>query len=305
MHNFKIHPDVQRALDQGEPVLALESTIISHGMPYPQNVKMALELEEIARANGATPATIAVMNGVISIGLTGEDIEALAQAKDVRKLSRADLADCVSRGDMGATTVAATMILAQRAGIEVFATGGIGGVHQGAAESFDISADLHELSRTRMIVVSAGAKAILDLPKTYEMLETLGVPVYVYGAQEIPAFYSRQSGLRAPLIAHEPSEIAHAFALQKSLNLDAAFLINNPIDASDEIPQDEISPIIHQAIQEAQEMGISKKDVTPYLLQRIFELTNGRSLEANIALVKNNVQLGAQIALELAHNHVN
>ncbi len=300
---LNIKDDIRDALAQGQPVLALESTIISHGMPYPQNIEMALRLEKIAREAGVVPATIAVMNGEICIGLDETQIEALGQAQNARKLSRADLADCIAKKDTGATTVAATMNLAKRAGIHVFATGGIGGVHQGVAESFDISADLEELSKTRMVVICAGAKAILDLAKTYEVLETKGVPVYAYQSDEIPAFYSRSSGIAAPLMAQTASEIAHAYALQIALDLPEALLVNNPIPSEHEIPSDEILPIIADAIAEANAKNIQTKAVTPFLLDQIYQRTKGRSLSANIALVENNVRLGTQIALEFASEH--
>ncbi len=297
-------PEIKNALQNNQPILALESTIISHGMPYPQNVEMALELEAIAREYGVIPATIAIMNGRIKIGLSKDEIHELGQSKNARKLSRADLADCVLQKQTGATTVAATMILAQKAGIKVFATGGIGGVHQGAETSFDISADLQELAQTRMIVVCAGAKAILDLPKTYEMLETLGVPVYAYQSDQIPAFYSQDSGLKAPLRADDPHQISKAFSLQCALDLPASLLINNPIPKTNEIAKETILPIIEQALQKAQNDKISAKDVTPFLLDALYHATNGLSLNANQALVRNNVHLGAKIALELARKPV-
>ncbi len=302
MHSFRIKSDVQAALKRGEAVLALESTIISHGMPFPDNVQLALELEAIACEMGVVPATIAVIHGEVCIGCETEQIEELAQADSVRKLSRADLADTIAKGDTGATTVAATMILAKAAGIDVFATGGIGGVHRGAETSFDISADLEELAQTRMVVVCAGAKAILDLPKTFERLETLGVPVIVHGSNEIPSFYSRNSGLEAPLRSDNPGDIARIFQHQSALDLPAALLITNPIPETHEIPSSEILPVIDQAIDDAEREGVQAKQVTPYLLDKLNKRTEGRSLQANIALVRNNVRLGAQIALELAAN---
>ncbi|MFQ6552346.1 pseudouridine-5'-phosphate glycosidase [Aestuariibius insulae] len=284
-----------------DAVVALESTIITHGMPYPQNVETARRVEDQIHKTGAVPATIAVMDGRLKIGLTDPELEALAQARDVAKLSRADLAACMARGGTGATTVSATMIAAAHAGIAVFATGGIGGVHRGAEQSFDISADLTELAQTPVTVVGAGAKAILDLPKTLEVLETNGVPVIAYGQDALPAFWSRDSGLPAPLRADSAAEIAQMHLARQALGLPGGQLVANPIPASTEIPREVIDPIISQALAEAEAeaQGISGKSVTPFLLQRIFELTEGRSLEANIALVLNNARLAAEIALEL------
>lgn len=295
-----LSPEVADALADGRPVVALESTIITHGMPWPQNLETARLVEETVRSGGAVPATIAVIDGVLYAGLTAEQLEALAKAQGVAKLSRADIAACMAQGRTGATTVAATMIGAHLAGIDVFATGGIGGVHKGAEDSFDISADLHELARTPVTVVAAGAKAILDLPKTLEVLETLGVPVFAYRQDDFPAFWSRSSGLTAPLRAESPTEIAAAHRLRGDLGLDGGQLVANPIQAVDEIPAETLAPIIAQAQAEAEAQGISGKGVTPFLLQRIFELTDGRSLTSNIALVLNNARLGAEIARELA-----
>jgi len=289
-------PEVDAARAAGRPVVALESTIITHGMPWPQNLETARAVEAEVRAAGAVPATIAVMQGRIHAGLTDDQLSALAQARDVRKLSRADLATCVAAGGTGATTVAATMICAHLAGIEVFATGGIGGVHRGAELSFDISADLHELAQTPVTVVAAGAKAILDLPKTLEVLETLGVPVIGYGSDDLPAFWSRRSGLPAPLRMDSAAEIALAHRMRAALGLAGGQLVTNPIPAEAEIAREEIDPIIAEALSEAGARGITGKAVTPFLLQRIFELTQGRSLAANIALVLNNARLAAAIA---------
>jgi pseudouridine-5'-phosphate glycosidase len=295
-------PEVRVALDEGNAVVALESTIITHGMPYPQNLETARRVEAEVRAAGATPATIAVMAGRIHIGLTDDGLSQLAQAQDVMKLSRADLAACLASGATGATTVAATMICAHLAGISVFATGGIGGVHRGAENTFDISADLHELAATPVTVVAAGAKAILDLPKTLEVLETLGVPVIAYGQSALPAFWSRDSGLAAPLRADTASVIAAAHRMRITLGLPGGQLVTNPIPQEAEIARETILPVIEQALGEAQAQGIAAKSVTPFLLQRIFELTDGRSLTANIALVLNNARLGAEIAKELARD---
>ncbi|MCV6824374.1 MULTISPECIES: pseudouridine-5'-phosphate glycosidase [Halocynthiibacter] len=292
-------PEVAKARDAGTPIVALESTIITHGMPYPQNVETAEMVEATIRENGATPATIAVMNGRIHIGLTADELQELAQAKDVAKVSRADMAVVLARGGYGATTVAATMIAAHLAGITVFATGGIGGVHKGAEESFDISADLRELSETAVTVVAAGAKAILDLPKTFEVLETLGVPVIAYGQDTLPAFWSRTSDMAAPLRMDTAAEIARAQITRTAIGLKGGQLVANPIPANDEIPADVLAPVIAQALEEADAQGIAAKGVTPFLLQRIFELTEGRSLTANIALVLNNARLAAEIACEM------
>jgi pseudouridine-5'-phosphate glycosidase len=292
---------VQQARQEGRPLVALESTIITHGMPYPQNVATARQVEGAVRSAGAVPATIAVMGGRIRVGLTDAELETLGQAKGVMKLSRADLAVCLATGRTGATTVAATMIAARLAGIDVFATGGIGGVHRGAEQSFDISADLRELSETAVSVVSAGAKAILDLPKTLEVLETFGVPVIAVGQDEFPAFWSRSSGLPAPLRIDTPEEIAAAHLMRARVGLPGGQLVANPIPTEAEIPRAVIMPIVEQALAEASAKGIVAKAVTPFLLARIFELTAGRSLPANIALVLNNARLGAAIAAEIVH----
>ncbi|MBO6604797.1 MULTISPECIES: pseudouridine-5'-phosphate glycosidase [Paracoccaceae] len=292
--------DVQAAFDAGAPVVALESTIITHGMPYPQNLQTATAVEAEVRAAGAVPATIAVMNGKIRIGLDPAELDALAQTPDAMKLSRADLAVALASGAVGATTVAATMICAARAGIEVFATGGIGGVHQGAERSFDISADLRELSETPVTVVAAGAKAILDLPKTLEVLETLGVPVIAFGQDAFPAFWSRDSGLTAPLRMESAAEIAVSHRMRAALGLPGGQLVANPIPKGDELPREMLAPLIAQSQAEAAAQGVTGKAVTPFLLQRLFELTDGLSLRANIALVMNNARLAAGIAAELA-----
>ncbi len=293
-------PEVAQARAKGAAIVALESTIITHGMPFPQNVETAARVEAEVRAQGAIPATIAVMGGQIHIGLTPDTLLSLGQARDVAKLSRADLAACLASGRSGATTVAATMICAHLAGIEVFATGGIGGVHRGAESSFDISADLRELSETPVTVVAAGAKAILDLPKTLEVLETLGVPVIAFGQDDFPAFWSRSSGLKAPLRMDSAAEIAAAHRMRARLGLPGGHLIANPIPAGDEIPRDVIQPHIEAALAEAEARGIAAKAVTPFLLGRIFEATKGQSLAANIALVLANARLAAAIARELA-----
>jgi pseudouridylate synthase len=289
-------PEVAAARADGRPVVALESTIITHGMPWPQNVETANRVEAAVRDAGAVPATIAVMAGRIHIGLSAAELEALGQARGVAKLSRADIAACLASGGTGATTVAATMIAARLGGIDVFATGGIGGVHRGAETSFDISADLRELAQTPVTVVAAGAKAILDLPKTLEVLETLGVPVITYGQSAFPAFWSRDSGLVSPLRMDEAGAIAASHVMRGQLGLPGGQLVANPIPVADEIAREDLAPVIAQALAEAAAQGISTKAVTPFLLQRIFELTDGRSLVANIALVLNNARLAAAIA---------
>lgn len=294
-------PEVADALAAQCPVVALESTIITHGMPYPQNLDMARQVEQVIRDNGAVPATIAVMGGQIHVGLTDDALQALARtpSDQAMKLSRADLAVCLANGRTGATTVAATMICAHLAGIRVFATGGIGGVHRGAETSFDISADLQELAQTPVTVIAAGAKAILDLPKTWEVLETLGVPVIAYGQDELPAFWSRASGIRAPLRMDSPEQIAAAAAMRARLGLKGGQLVANPIPHDAEIARAEIMPVIEQALSDAETQGIAAKQVTPFLLQRIFELTGGRSLQSNISLVLNNARLAARIAIAM------
>jgi pseudouridine-5'-phosphate glycosidase len=293
-------PAVAAALAEARPVVALESTIITHGMPYPQNIETARAVEAEVRRAGAEPATIAIMGGRIHIGLTDADLDALGQARDVLKLSRADLATCLASGRTGATTVAATMICAHLAGIEVFATGGIGGVHRGAETSFDISADLRELSETPVTVVAAGAKAILDLPKTLEVLETLGVPVIAVGQDDFPAFWSRSSGLAAPIRLDDPARIAAAHRMRRALGLPGGQLVANPIPEAAEIPREVIVPHIEAALAEAARAGIAAKEVTPFLLDRLFTLTGGRSLDANIALVLSNARLAAGIAQALS-----
>ncbi|SPH17832.1 Pseudouridine-5'-phosphate glycosidase [Defluviimonas aquaemixtae] len=293
-------PEVADARAEGRPIVALESTIITHGMPYPQNLETARLVEATVRDAGAVPATIAVMMGMVHVGLSDDRLAALAQTRDAMKLSRADLAVCLATGRTGATTVAATMIAARLAGIAVFATGGIGGVHRGAETSFDVSADLNELARTPVTVVAAGAKAILDVEKTLEVLETLGVPVIAYGQDDFPAFWSRRSGLAAPLRMDSADEIAAAHLMRARLGLEGGQLVANPIPAGDEIPRDEITPAIDAALGEASRRHIAAKEVTPFLLQRIFDLTDGRSLDANIALVRNNARLGAAIAAAIA-----
>ena len=291
--------EVAKAHANGTPVVALESTIITHGMPYPQNLEVARQVEADVREAGAIPATIAVINGRLHIGLEDDELTALAQAKNVSKLSRADMAACIATGGTGATTVAATMIAAHLAEIAVFATGGIGGVHKGAEDSFDISADLMELAQTPVSVVAAGAKAILDVAKTLEVLETQGVPVITVGQDSFPAFWSSTSPLKSPLRMDNATDIAAAHKMRGHMGLPGGQLVANPIPKEDEIAAADLAPIIKAAQADANTHGISGKAVTPYLLQRIFELTEGRSLTANIALVRNNARFASKIAAAL------
>lgn len=292
--------EVSQALRDGAPVVALESTIISHGMPYPQNVEMATEVERIIRAGGAVPATIAVLDGRPRIGLDADALQLLATSPEVAKVSVRDLPYVIARGSHGATTVAATMRLASLAGISVFVTGGLGGVHRGAPQTFDTSADLTEMSTTDVAVVSAGVKSILDIGLTLETLETLGVPVLAYRTDEFPAFFSRSSGHEAPLRADSPAEIAAVMAAKRDLGIHGGIAVVNPIPVEDEIPAAEINGIIDRAISDMEAAGVHGKEATPYLLGRIVEMTGGASLTANIALVDNNARLGAQLATEYA-----
>ena len=294
-----VHDEVGTALAAGRAVVALETTLLSHGMPYPQNLQTARAVEAAVRADGAVPATIAIVRGAIHVGLTDEQLTHIATATSVLKLSRADLAYAVANGRDGATTVAATMLCARWAGIEVFATGGIGGVHRGAQETMDISADIEELARTPVTVVCAGAKALLDIPKTLEMLETLGVPVIGYRTDEFPAFWSRSSGLRCPLRLDAPDAIAALIRAQRGLALDTGILIANPIDARDEIPRADMEETIRAAIEQSTQAGIVGKAVTPWLLARIAAMTAGRSLTTNMALIEQNAHLAARIAVAL------
>jgi len=294
-------PEVAAALEAGRPVVALESTIISHGMPYPRNVETALAVEAAVREAGAVPATIAVLGGRLKAGLAEGEIEALGKAGlAVLKASRRDLPSIVARGLDGATTVAATMIIAELAGIRVFATGGIGGVHRGAERSFDISADLEELGRTSVAVVCAGAKSILDLPKTLEYLETRGVPVVGYGTDEFPAFYTSRSGLRLEERSDTPEDLAALVSVKWSLGLAGGVVVANPIPASMSMPEKLINGAIDKALGEMEAKGVKGKEVTPFLLAKVKELTGGDSLESNIALVLNNARLAAKLAAALA-----
>ena len=300
MAHIDIFEPVAQALAAGRPVVALESTIITHGMPFPDNSRMAGNVERIIADEGATPATIAVIDGRIKIGLSPIEREALAQTQGAMKLSRADIGFAVAERRTGGTTVAATMIAAKLAGISVFATGGIGGVHKGAETSFDISADLDELSRTPVIVVSAGAKAILDIEKTLEVLETRGVPVVAYQSDVMPAFWSRSSPHPAPLRLDAPEAIAHFFKTRRALGLGGGMLIANPVPEADEIPAERMAGYIARAQQAMTMQAVSRKRVTPFLLlQTILDLTGGESLKTNIALVENNARLAARIAKAL------
>ena len=296
-----VNPAVAQALAEGKPVVALESTIISHGMPYPQNVETALKVEEIIRQNGAVPATIAILGGRLKAGLSPAEIEYLGkQGQKVTKASRRDLSVLVAQGADGATTVATTMMIAHMAGIKLFATGGIGGVHRGAETTMDISADLEELGQTDVMVVCAGAKAILDLKLTLEYLETKGVPVLGYQTQELPAFYTRTSGLKVDYQVDSPEMLAEILKTQHDLGLHGGILVTNPIPEQYSMDADAINAVIDQAIAEAQEKGIHGKETTPFLLAKVKEITGGDSLEANIQLVFNNAKLAAQTAAAYA-----
>ncbi|MCX7951075.1 MAG: pseudouridine-5'-phosphate glycosidase [Clostridiales bacterium] len=289
--------EVKEAIENGKPVVALESTIISHGMPYPQNVETALKVEEIVRQNGAVPATIAIIGGKLKAGLTRDEIEYLGKkGRDIVKVSRRDIPYIVAKGKDGATTVASTMIIAALAGIKVFATGGIGGVHRGAQETFDISADLQELANTNVAVVCAGAKSILDLGLTLEYLETFGVPVVGYKTEELPAFYTRRSGFKVDYRLDTPEEIATMLNTKWELNLKGGVVIANPIPQEHEMDYDTITKAIEDALKEAEEKGIKGKESTPFLLAKVKDITGGKSLESNIELVFNNAKLAAEIA---------
>jgi len=294
-----INPEVRAAMEAGQPVVALESTIIAHGMPYPKNVETALAVNKTIRDNGAVPATIGIINGRMKVGLTAEEIEYLAKAKNVLKVSRRDLPYVISNKLDGATTVAGTMIVAHMAGIRVFVTGGIGGVHRGAGESFDISADLEELKMTDVVVVCAGVKSILDIGATLEYLETAGVPVITVGSDEFPAFYSRKSGFKSECRIDSPQEIAELISLKYSLGLKGGVLIGCPIPEKDEIPFEKMERVIGEALQKSKSLSITGKRITPFLLDEVKTLTSGSSLDANIKLVLNNANLGARIAAAL------
>lgn len=292
--------EVSTAQEQGKPVVALESTIISHGMPYPQNVKMAREVEQIIRDHGAVPATIAIMDGNVKIGLKDEELEGFGQAEGVAKVSRRDLPYLVATGQKGATTVAATMICAELAGIETFVTGGIGGVHRGAETSMDISADLEELAETNVAVICAGAKSILDLGLTMEYLETKGIPVIGYETDVLPAFYTRTSPFPVNFRADDAVTVASTLKTKWELGLTGGAVVANPIPEAQAMSEEEIATVIDQALEEAKVNGVSGKEVTPFLLAKVKELTGGKSVDANIALVKHNAYVGAGIAVNLA-----
>ncbi len=296
-----IAPEVKEALDAGKPVVALESTIISHGMPYPQNVETALNVERIIREAGAVPATIAIIGGRLKAGLSPEEIEYVGKnGAKVAKASRRDLPVLVARGADGATTVTTTMIIAHMAGIKVFATGGIGGVHRGAETTMDISADLEELAQTPVMVVCAGAKSILDIGLTLEYLETKGVPVIGYGTSELPAFYTRHSGFGVDYRIDSPEELAAAFAAQREMGLQAGMLVANPIPEEYSMDEDVINTAISKAVAECEALGIHGKATTPFLLAKVKELTGGDSLDSNIQLVYNNARLAAKTAVALS-----
>ena len=298
---IRVKEEALQALKENRPVVALESTIISHGMPYPRNVETALEVERIIREHGAVPCTIGIIDGEGVVGMTPEEIEEFGKRKGIAKVSRRDLPIIMAEKKWGATTVATTMILAAAAGIEVFVTGGIGGVHRGAQQTFDISADLQELAKTNVTVVSAGAKAILDLPLTMEVLETLGVPVLGYQTEELPAFYTRKSGLKVDYAIKDTKDASKIIKAKRDLKLDGGVLITNPIPEEYSMDPEVINKAIDEAVKEMDAQGIKGKDCTPYLLAKIAEITGGSSLDSNIQLVYNNAAIGAEIAKELCN----
>ena len=299
MNYLEIKPEVREALANGKAVVALESTIIAHGMPYPKNVETALAVEDVIRKNGAVPATIAIIDGVIKVGLTPEEIEYLGTAKGVMKVSRRDFPVVMAKKMDGATTVAGTMMAAAMAGIKVFVTGGIGGVHRGAGETHDISADLEELKQTNVTVVCAGVKSILDIPGTLEYLETKGVPVVTCGGDYFPAFYSRSSGIPAELREDDPQVIADMIRVKDELGLGSGMLVACPVPEEDEIPFEKMDGVIKEALKECEEQGVKGKRITPFLLSKVKDLTEGASLEANIKLVLHNADIGSRIACGL------
>lgn len=295
-----MNDEVRKALEEKRPVVALESTIISHGMPYPKNVETALNVERIIRENGCVPATVGIIDGVGVVGMTEDEIEEFGKRKGIEKVSRRDLPVIAAKKLWGATTVATTMILANMAGVEVFVTGGIGGVHRNAQETFDISADLQELAHTNVTVICAGAKAILDLKLTLEYLETFGVPVLGYKTKELPAFYTRKSGLNVDYQIDSPKEAAEIIKAKRDMKLDGGILITNPIPEEYAMNEDEMNKAIDEALKEADMLGIKGKETTPFLLAKIKDITNGVSLESNIKLVYNNALVGSMIAKELS-----
>lgn len=294
-----IHPEVQEALAHGKPVVALESTIISHGMPYPQNMETSHGCEQRIRAQGAVPATTAIVNGRIKVGITQDELQILAESKDIVKLSRRDMATLIAEKGSGATTVAAAMMMADMAGIRIFATGGIGGVHRGVEHTWDISADLQELASTRVCVVCAGAKSILDIGKTLEYLETMGVPVFTMGSKRFPAFFTRDSGFEADYAASSPEDVANILHIKEKLGLRGGVLVGNPIAPEYAMDEAVISKAIEQAVKEAEAKGIHGKACTPFLLGRVVEVTDGSSLKSNMALVYSNCEVAARIAVAL------
>ena len=303
MNNYLvIHPEVKEALAANKAVVALESTIISHGMPYPKNVETALAVEEVVRQNGAVPATIAIMNGKCHVGLTKDQLEYFGKAKNVWKVSLRDMPYVISQNLYGATTVAATMRIAAMAGIKVFVTGGIGGVHREAENTMDISADLTEMAQTSVAIISAGVKSILDIGLTLEYLETMGIPVVTYGQDEFPSFYSRKSGFTSPLRLDTPKAIAALLTAKWNMGLSGSVLIANPVPVEYEIAATEMEVYIQQALNAAKEKNITGKSVTPFLLQYIAEHTKGESLEANIALIKHNAKVGAEVAVAITRD---
>ncbi|MFW5718813.1 MAG: pseudouridine-5'-phosphate glycosidase [Halanaerobium sp.] len=297
---LEIREDVKKAIEAGKAVVALESTIIAHGMPYPENIETALEIEEIIRENGAVPATVGIIDGRIKVGLTKEEVEFLGKSDEVIKVSRRDFPVVLAEKKHGATTVAGTMIAADLAGIKVFVTGGVGGVHRGAEKSFDVSADLEELKKTSVAVIAAGAKSILDLGLTLEKLETFGVPVLGYQTEELPAFYSRHSGFEVDYKLQSPEQTADILKAKWDIGLEGGVLIANPVPEADEIEYTVINEKIEQALTEAEEKGIRGKKLTPFLLDRIKEISDGKSLKTNISLVRNNAVVGAKIAAAFA-----
>ena len=297
---LSVTPEIQEAIDAGKPVVALESTILSHGMPYPQNVEFAHKVEEIVRAEGAVPATTAIMGGKLKVGLNAEELLVMCKAEGVGKVSRRDVAVYLATGMTGATTVATTMIIASMAGIRFFATGGIGGVHRGAQETFDISADLEELAQTPVMVVCAGAKMILDIGRTLEYLETMGVPVLGLNTDDFPAFYCRKSGFGVDYNAKTPADVAAIAKAKWGMGLEGGMLIGNPVPEEYAMDFDEMSAVIDRAMAMADEAGVKGKNITPFLLAHIVELTGGNSLKTNIQLAYNNARAAAQIAVELA-----
>ncbi|NBI06726.1 pseudouridine-5'-phosphate glycosidase [Senegalia massiliensis] len=299
---IEIKDEVKKALDENKPVVSLESTIISHGMPYPQNVETARKVEKLVRENGSIPATIAILDGKIKVGLNDDELEYLGKAKDVVKTSRRDLPFILSKKLNGATTVASTMIISEMVGIKVFATGGIGGVHRNAQETFDISADLMELANTNVAVVCAGAKSILDIGLTLEYLETHGVPVVGFGTDEFPAFYTRKSGFGVDYKVENTKELAEAINMKWKLNLNGGIVIGNPIPTEYEMDSDMINNVIENSVKEAEENNIKGKEATPYLLSKIKDVTKGKSLEANIKLVYNNAIVGSKLAYDLLNS---